>query len=439
MIALFIVIALIAGLVVGYAVAWTLERRRLGELRVELAALQARTEALNSTREQMENTFKALAGDALRASGQSLLELAGQNLGKFQAEAKGDLEKRQQAFAELIKPIGETLKKTEEQIRDIEKERKEAYGNIARYLASMNETQAQLQSETRNLVNALRRPEVRGRWGEMTLRRLAELAGMVERCDFEEQVHTESEDGALRPDMVVHLAENRTLVVDAKTPLDSYIAALEARTAEERETHLVQHARKVRERIKELASKRYWDQFKNSPDFVILFIPGDQFLSAALDKEHELQEEALRQKVLLATPTSLMALLKVVAYGWRQIALAENAEQIRDLAETLHQRLATFAEHLDRMGRALGQSVDSYNRAVGSLERQVLPAARRFTELGVQAKKELPVLDPLDTAPRLGNDEREGIPPKKRGANLRPRLPIYVLPCCFHRVHSAAR
>ncbi|HKT33071.1 MAG TPA: DNA recombination protein RmuC [Gammaproteobacteria bacterium] len=397
------VIALIVGLIAGYLAATLLAHKQRGELRVELAALKARAEALNATREQMENTFKALAGDALRASSQSLLELAGQNLGKFQAEARGDLEKKQQAFVELIKPIGETLKKTEEQIGEIKKD----HGNISRYLTSMQEAQTQLQSETRNLVNALRRPEVRGRWGEMTLRRLAELAGMVERCDFEEQVHTATEDGALRPDMVVHLAENRTLVVDAKTPLDSYLAALEARTPEERDTHLAQHARKLRERIKELASKRYWDQFQSSPDFVILFIPGDQFLSAALDKEHELQEDALRQKVLLATPTSLMALLKVVAYGWRQIALAENAEQIRELAETLHQRLATFAEHLDRMGRALGQSVESYNRAVGSLERQVLPAARRFTELGVQAKKELPTLEPVETAPRLGNDAEE--------------------------------
>lgn len=397
------IIALIVGLIAGYLAATLLAHKQRGELRVELAALKARAEALNATREQMENTFKALAGDALRASSQSLLELAGQNLGKFQAEARGDLEKKQQAFVELIKPIGETLKKTEEQIGEIKKD----HGNISRYLTSMQEAQTQLQSETRNLVNALRRPEVRGRWGEMTLRRLAELAGMVERCDFEEQVHTETEDGALRPDMVVHLAENRTLVVDAKTPLDSYLAALEARTPEERDTHLAQHARKLRERIKELASKRYWDQFQSSPDFVILFIPGDQFLSAALDKEHELQEDALRQKVLLATPTSLMALLKVVAYGWRQIALAENAEQIRDLAATLHQRLAIFGEHLDQMGRALGKSVETYNKAVGSLERQVLPAARRFTELGVQAKKELPTLDPVETAPRLGNDAEE--------------------------------
>ena len=388
---LFALMILAAGLAVGYAVAAT-----------RYAAYKAKAEA----GADLETTFKALASDVLKGNSQSFIELATQNLGKFQSEARHELDKKQQAFAELVKPIGDSLKKADEQLRQMEKERKEAFGSIASHLKLMAEGQQQLETETRNLVNALRRPEVRGRWGELTLRRLAELAGMVDRCDFEEQVHNAGEDGALRPDMVVHLAEDRTLVVDAKTPLDSYIAALEARTPEEREAHLVHHARKVRERIKELASKRYWDQFKTSPDFVILFIPGDQFLSAALDKEHELQEDALRQKVLLATPTSLMALLKVVAYGWRQVALAENAEQIRELAETLHQRIATFAEHMQRMGGALENSVQQFNNAVGSLERQVLPAARRFTELGVQSKKEMPELEPVETAARL-MDERK--------------------------------
>ena len=392
MLLLFACVILAAGLAVGYALAAT-----------RYAAYKAKAEAGGD----LSNTFKALASDALKGNNQAFIELATQNLGRFQSEAKGELDKKQQAFAELVKPISETLKKADEQMRQMEKERKEAFGSIASHLKLMADGQQQLETETRNLVNALRRPEVRGRWGELTLRRLAELAGMVDRCDFEEQVHNAGEDGALRPDMVVHLAEDRTLVVDAKTPLDSYIAALEARTPEEREAHLVQHARKVRERIKELASKRYWDQFKTSPDFVILFIPGDQFLSAALDKEHELQEDALRQKVLLATPTSLMALLKVVAYGWRQIALAENAEQIRELAETLHQRLATFGEHLQRMGGALANSVQQFNNAVGSLERQVMPAARRFTELGVQSKKDLPELEPVEITPRLTDDHKK--------------------------------
>lgn len=380
-----------AGLAVGYAFAAT-----------RYATYKAKAEAGID----LENTFKALASDALKGNNQAFLELATQNLGRFQSEAKGDLEKKQQAFAELIKPINETLKKTEEQIREIEKERKESFGSISATLKLMSQGQQQLETETRNLVNALRRPEVRGRWGELTLKRLAELAGMVDRCDFIEQLHTDTEAGALRPDMVVRLPDNRELVVDAKTSLDSYIAAIEASDAQSRDGHLASHARKVRERIKELAGKRYWDQFKQSPDFVILFIPGDQFLSAALDREPGLIEEALRQKVMLATPTSFVALLKAVAYGWRQVALAENAERIREHAETLHQRIATFAEHLDKVGGSLNRSVQSFNDAVGSLERQVLPAARRFTELGVQSKKDVPELKPIDTPIRLTDGKK---------------------------------
>jgi DNA recombination protein RmuC len=383
---LFGVMVLGAGLAIGYAMAAT-----------RYAAYKAKAEAGTD----LETTFKALAGDALKGNNQAFLELANQNLSRYQAEARSELDKKQQAFAELIKPISETLKKTDEQIREIEKERKESFGGIAAQLKLMSQGQQQLETETRNLVNALRRPEVRGRWGEMTLKRLAELAGMVDRCDFQEQVHTNTEDGALRPDMVIRLPDERELVVDAKTSLDSYIAAIEARDAQTRDSHLAAHARKVRERIKELAGKHYWDQFKQSPDFVILFIPGDQFLSAALDREPNLIEEALRQKVMLATPTSFVALLKAVAYGWRQVALAENAERIREHAETLHQRIATFAEHMQKMGGALERGVQHYNDAVGSLERQVLPAARRFTELGVQSKKDMPELEPVETAVRL--------------------------------------
>jgi DNA recombination protein RmuC len=385
------VVLVAAGFAIGYALAAT----RLGRYK---AAADAAVE--------LEKNFKLLAGEALQRNNQAFLDLANQNLSRYQAEAKGELEKKQQSFADLVKPISEALKKTEDQIREIEKERKESFGSIASHLKLMAQGQQQLESETRNLVNALRRPEVRGRWGEMTLKRLAELAGMVDRCDFEEQLTTGSADAALRPDMVVHLPDNRELVVDAKTPLDSYISAIEAGTSEQRDTHLAAHARKVRERIKELAAKRYWDQFKTSPDFVILFIPGDQFLSAALDREPGLIEEALRQKVMLATPTSFVALLKAVAYGWRQVSLAENAERIREHAEILHQRIATFAEHMQKMGDALENSVQHFNNAVGSLERQVLPAARRFTELGVQSKKDMPDLEPIETAARLTDTKK---------------------------------
>lgn len=384
-------VVLAAGYLAGYAMAT-----------LKLARYKAMADAAS----ELEKNFKLAAGEALQRNNQAFLDLATQNLGRFQSEAKGDLDKKQQAFAELVKPISEALKKTEEQIREIEKERKESFGGITAQLKLMSEGQQQLQTETRNLVTALRRPEVRGRWGEMTLKRLAELAGMVDRCDFIEQVHTDTGEGALRPDMVIRLPDNRELVVDAKTSLDSYLSAIEAGDAQARDAHLAAHARKVRERIKELAGKRYWDQFKQSPDFVILFIPGDQFLSAALDREPGLIEEALRQKVMLATPTSFVALLKAVAYGWRQVALAENAERIREHAETLHQRIATFAEHMAKIGGALENSVQHFNNAVGSLERQVLPAARRFTELGVQSKKELPELEPIETAARLSDTKK---------------------------------
>jgi DNA recombination protein RmuC len=404
---LLIIAALIAGLILGYVVAALSQQRRNRALEIELATLKAKAETVNAAREELEKTFKAVASDVLRNNNQSFIELATQNLGKFQSEARGELDKRQQAFSELVKPISETLKKTEAQIHEIEKERKEAYGNITRFLGSMNETQSQLQAETRNLVQALRRPEVRGQWGEMTLRRLAELAGMVNYCDFFEQDSRDSDNGRMRPDMIVRMPDKRELVVDAKTPLDAYLNAVAAKTDEERQQFLLQHARKVRERMRELASKAYWNQYKNSPDFVVMFVPGEQFLSAALDTDPQLMEDAFSNKVVMTTPTSLIALLRAVAFGWRQQSVAENAEKIRELGEELYKRLATFNEHLGRVGRALGQSVEHYNKAVGSLERQVMPSARRFPEMGIHEKKSLEEPDKLEVMPRDAGDGTE--------------------------------
>jgi DNA recombination protein RmuC len=261
--------------------------------------------------------------------------------------------------------------------------------------------QAALQKETRTLVNALRRPEVRGQWGEMTLKRLAELAGMVEHCDFVEQVHVQGDDGALRPDMIVNMPDGRRLVVDVKTPLDAYLSAVEAATDDERDLALRRHALAVQERVRQLAQKSYWSQFEQSPDFVILFIPGDQFLSAAMAELPTLLEDAIRQHVIVATPTSFVALLKAVAYGWRQNALTENALQIQQLGVELYKRLATFTGHLARVGKTLGQGVEAYNSAVGSLERQVLPGARRFTELGLRPARELEEVSPVDKLARV--------------------------------------
>jgi DNA recombination protein RmuC len=385
------------------------ERLAVAESRLEARALadEERDAALALAEQRLAQVFGDLARRSLQDNSRNFLELAQQNLDVHRSRAQGDLKAREQAVESLVAPIREALQRTERQIAEIEKDRHEAFGNIRGLLESISLSQQALSSETRNLVTALRRPEVRGQWGEMTLKRLVELAGMVEHCDFTEQAHTPSADGTLRPDMIVHLAEGRQLVVDVKTPLDAYLAAVEAPDDATREACLQRHARKVRERVRELAAKTYWAQFERSPEFVILFIPGDQFLSAALARDPGLLDEALNQHVILATPTSFVALLKAVAYGWRQVALAENAQQIRDLASELYRRLATFSGHLARMGRSLSGSIDAYNSAVGSFERQVLPGARRFTELGVQARKAMEPLPEVDAVPRtLGAPDR---------------------------------
>jgi DNA recombination protein RmuC len=245
----------------------------------------------------------------------------------------------------------------------------------------------------------------------MTLKRLAELAGMVEHCDFAEQVHVAGEDGNLRPDMIVNMPDGRQLVVDVKTPLDAYLSAAEATTDEDRAAAIRRHALAVQERVRQLAQKAYWSQFEHSPDFVVLFIPGDQFLSAAVGELPNLLEDAIRQHVIIATPTSFIALLKAVGYGWRQNALADNAARIQELGEDIYKRLATFTAHLGRVGRTLGQSVDAYNSAVGSLERQVLPGARKFTELGLRPAKEIEETVPIDKLARPlieGDEEPQG-------------------------------
>jgi DNA recombination protein RmuC len=305
----------------------------------------------------------------------------------------------------LVQPIREALAKTETQIRSIERDRIDAFATIRSQMEVLATGQTLLSRETRNLVTALRRPDVRGQWGEITLKRLVELSGMTAHVDFTEQHHQSTESGAIRPDMIVHMPERRDIVVDVKTPLDAYLAAVEARDDEERCAQLRRHAQIVGARVRELSSKQYWSQFENSPEFVVLFLPGDQFLTAALQENHGLIDEALRQNVMLATPTSLVALLKAVAYGWKQTVLADNAAEIRRLGEDLYKRLAVFGEHLGKLGKSLGSSVDSFNKAVGSLEQQVLPAARRFPELGLRVQRDLEVIEPVDSLTRTPRDE----------------------------------
>lgn len=401
-----VLVALLAALFGGVVTYLRLQRRIsiMSEKNTELSTtleLERKShveklEALEQARAQLSETFGHLSSQALKHNSEEFLKLAQENLKQFQTRAQGDLSQKEQAIENLVKPIKEALEKTEKQIRMMEHERKEAYGSLTKHLETMAETQQALQGETRNLVKALSRPEVRGQWGEMTLKRLAELAGMVEHCDFFEQQHTNTEDGALRPDMIVRMPGDREIVVDVKTPLDAYLSAVEATNDAEREAHLVRHTKNVRKRVSELASKAYWTQFSHSPDFVVLFIPGDQFLSAALDNDHNLLEDAMQQKVILATPTSFVALLRAVAYGWRQESLAKNAEQIRQVGEELYGRLGTFADHLGKMGRSLSSSVQHYNKAVSSFDSRVIPSVRKFSEMGLSGKKEVDSVEQIE-------------------------------------------
>ena len=398
--------------VVALAIGWLIGRRKVHEVELELATARAEVKSaaeLAREREQslelalgrLRSGFDSLAGDALRGNSEVFLQLARQVLGQQQEQAVSTLAEREKAVEAMLGPVREALTRTHEQIARIEKERAESFGALRSSIESVALGQLSLQRETRNLVTALRRPEVRGQWGEMTLRRLAELSGMVERCDFVEQVHVQGEDGALRPDMIVNMPDGRQIVVDVKTPLDAYLSAVEATNDEDRALLVRRHAQAVVERVRQLSSKAYWSQFEHSPDFVVLFIPGDQFLAAAVGEIPTLLEDSIRQHVIIATPTSFVALLKAVAYGWRQNSLAENAARIQELAEDLYKRLATFGEHMGRIGRSLGQSVDAYNSAVGSLERQVLPGARKFTELGLRPGKEIEEIAPVDKLARV--------------------------------------
>lgn len=369
-------------------------------LELERKATEEKINAFNTATQQLTDTFNALSSKALKDNNEAFLKLAQENLKQYQNQATNELDKKEKAIENLLKPIQQTLSKTEDQIRSIEKERKEAYGSLHKHLETMAATQASLQNETRNLVQALRRPEVRGQWGELTLKRLAELAGMVEHCDFYEQENIDTEQGRQRPDMIVRMPDGRMIVVDVKTPLDAYLNAIEASDDTTREQEMVRHTRNVKNRINELSNKAYWSQFDKSPDFVVLFIPGDQFLTAALDHDRNLIEDALTKHVVLATPTSLVALLRAVAYGWRQEQLAENAEVIREVGEELYQRLATFTGHLQKIGKSLDGSMKAYNSAVGSFDSRVLPGAQKFTELGISEKKTIEDLQQIETGLR---------------------------------------
>jgi DNA recombination protein RmuC len=425
--------ALLAGAVLGFLIAQLRAARQIEAVRIELEAARVRLESttrqeadrislLEQSEARLREAFDSLAGATLRSNSESFLQLAREAMGRDQEIAKNTLKERETAIAQLVEPIRTALQKTEAQVEALERERRDAFSSLRTQIETLANGQTQLQRETRNLVTALRRPEVRGRWGELTLRRLVELAGMAEHCDFTEQLQVTGEDGALRPDLVVHMPESRNLVVDVKAPLDAYLEALEAVTDDARQIAMRRHGQQVETRVRQLASKSYWTQFEHSPEFVVLFLPGDQFLSAALAERPDLLETALKQNVILATPSTLIALLKTVAYGWRQAAVAENAAVIRELGQELYRRLGNFTAHLGRVGARLGAAVEAYNSAVGSLERQVMPQARRFPELGVTPDAPLAEVEQIDHLARTVNVPvgPDAVLPGKSGAGDGP-------------------
>ncbi|MCB1877192.1 MAG: DNA recombination protein RmuC [Chromatiales bacterium] len=375
------------------------------QLRSDREQHEERLNAYDEARDQLTYVFNSLSKQALVSNNEAFLDLARERLEQQQLRARDDLSERERAIAHLVTPIRETLEKAEKQLREIEQERQRAFGSLNQHLETVTRAQQELQAETRNLSQALRRPEVRGRWGELTLRRLVELAGMAEHCDFTEQASVASDRGNLqRPDMVIHLPDEREIVVDVKTPLDAYLSAVETSDPQVHRTELQRHARHVRERVRELSAKAYWQQFARSPDFVVLFIPGEQFLSAALEQDRDLLEEALARKIIITTPTSLIAVLRAIAFSWRQLAIVRNADRIRATGEDFYRRLGGFLEHLATLGRNLDAGVASYNRALGSLERQLMPKAKRFAEMGIGAEEDLRSPSPIEKTARIPSD-----------------------------------
>ncbi|MEB3703161.1 DNA recombination protein RmuC [Candidatus Bealeia paramacronuclearis] len=388
----------VAGGILGYLL-------KLYQARLEFQYLERLTEeklnAFDELEKKWEHTFRSLSSEALQNNNQSFLDLAKTTLEKYQDSARQDLTQRQKAIQDLMTPVSKSLETVDQKIQELEKVRQSDNDVLRHQITELSQTQKLLKSETSNLVNALKTPQVRGRWGEMQLKRVVEMAGMLSHCDFQEQVSINQNDVRLRPDLVVHLPGGKHIVVDAKAPLAAYLEAHEELDDEKRILKLKDHARQVRVHIKALSQRSYWEQFPSSPEFVVLFLPGEPFFSAALEQDPELIEIGVQEKVILATPTTLIALLRSVAYGWQQDQLAQNAREISNLGRELHKRIMDMADHFSKLGRHLGSAVQSFNQAMGSLEHRVLSSARKFESLGVTAHEvTLPAPVTLEVIPR---------------------------------------
>jgi DNA recombination protein RmuC len=413
---------LLIGLIVGGALAGLAARARLralarqgqravelehdlirvrGDLEHEKALAEERLRTLSDAQGRMSESFKALSAEALQASMAQLSEIARAQLSTAQAEAKGDLEKRQQAVEQLVTPLKEQLGRVDAQLLRLDQERRESRGRLEAQLKTLSDTGERLRTETGALVSALRKPNTRGQWGQMQLRNVVELAGMVRYCDFVEQSSLGDSDATLRPDLIVKMPGGKHVVVDAKAPLQGVLDAYEARDEEEREQHLRGHARLLRKHVKALADKAYWDQLDSAPDLVVMFLPGEHLYGAALEADPPLLEDAMAQRVLITTPTTLLALLRAIAYGWQQERVAESAQAISELGRELHGRIVKLSTLLATLGTRLNSAVRAYNETVGSYEARVLPAARRFADHGAASTgRELPELEQVTTSAR---------------------------------------
>jgi DNA recombination protein RmuC len=355
---------------------------------------------LDDANHQLKQAFASVSAEALAKNNEAFLHLAKERFATLSTEAAGTLEQRKAQIEGLLKPMQELLNQYQSRLGDIEKSRVESYSMLREQLGILTETQRTLNTQTHQLVSALRRPQTRGQWGEVTLRRLVELAGMASRCDFCEQTTVDTEDGRQRPDMVVSLPGDRTIIIDCKASLDAFLDAAAAADEDMRRVHLLKHCQQVKQRARELAAKSYWSQFKTSPEFVVMFLPGEAFLYAAIEQDGGIIEDTLKSRVIIATPTTLMALLRAIEFGWRQDAVAQNAEEIQKHGKDLYDRIAILAQHFMKLGNSLDTAVQSYNSAIGSLETRVMVTARKVAELGARSDRELPEPQLIDTRPR---------------------------------------